>query len=321
MKLRHNADDETSSETKADAGNDRTRDSKADRGLDLDAAATTKTGEDKVNDGLAPPTPYAGPAGPSGLKAKGVFAALRRTFKQFSEDNVSDWAAALTYYGVLSIFPAALVLVSIVGLLSANGQKTVTDTINEIASNKQIQDLVATVLGQVKDTGTAGFAAIIGIGLFIAARTGLWVRETSTGTPAEGEAFQRRQEAEALYFAGVKQAEAAAQKAREEQIAEHSTYEGERKSFLDKLASFQDQNGKQAAEIASLKGDIERIAQENEKRPVPDEARALSATADQAAAIEIVRSDLRADDVVLVKGSRYRTWDVVDALRPEEESR
>ena len=43
--------------------------------------------------------------------------------------------------------------------------------------------------------------------------------------------------------------------------------------------------------------------------------------ADQAAAIEIVRSDLRADDVVLVKGSRYRTWDVVDALRPEEESR
>jgi UDP-N-acetylmuramoyl-tripeptide--D-alanyl-D-alanine ligase len=43
--------------------------------------------------------------------------------------------------------------------------------------------------------------------------------------------------------------------------------------------------------------------------------------ADQAAAIGIVKSDLRADDVVLVKGSRYRTWDVVDALRPEEETR
>jgi UDP-N-acetylmuramoyl-tripeptide--D-alanyl-D-alanine ligase len=40
--------------------------------------------------------------------------------------------------------------------------------------------------------------------------------------------------------------------------------------------------------------------------------------ADQAAAIEIVKSDLHADDVVLVKGSRYRTWDVVDSLRPEE---
>ena len=65
--------------------------------------------------------------------------------------------------------------------------------------------------------------------------------------------------------AKVKQAEAEAKKAREEQTAEHATYEGERKSFLDKLASFQDQNGKQAAEIASLKGDIERINQDNQK--------------------------------------------------------
>ena len=65
--------------------------------------------------------------------------------------------------------------------------------------------------------------------------------------------------------AKVKQAEAEAKKAREEQIAEHATYEGERKSFLDKLASFQEQNGKQAAEIASLKGDIERINQDNLK--------------------------------------------------------
>jgi len=66
--------------------------------------------------------------------------------------------------------------------------------------------------------------------------------------------------------AKVKQAEETAKKARDEQIAEHSTYEGERKSFLDKLASFQEQNGKQAAEVTSLKGDIERINQENEKR-------------------------------------------------------
>jgi UDP-N-acetylmuramoyl-tripeptide--D-alanyl-D-alanine ligase len=47
--------------------------------------------------------------------------------------------------------------------------------------------------------------------------------------------------------------------------------------------------------------------------------------ADQAAAVEIVVDGLGADDIVLVKGSRYRTWDVVDALRPgagpEEELR
>ena len=45
---------------------------------------------------------------------------------------------------------------------------------------------------------------------------------------------------------------------------------------------------------------------------------ALSCSCPPSAAIEIVKSDLRADDVVLVKGSRYRTWDVVDGLRPEE---
>ena len=49
-----------------------------------------------------------------------MFAALKRTVKQFSQDNVSDWAAALTYYGVLSIFPGLLVIVSLLGMLSSN---------------------------------------------------------------------------------------------------------------------------------------------------------------------------------------------------------
>jgi membrane protein len=146
------------SETTADTG-------KADRGkddFDLDAAATTKTGSDKAYDSSAVP-PDAGPDNPTQLKGKGLFAALKRTFKQFSEDNVSDWAAALTYYGILSIFPGVLVLVSLLGMLSGNGQKTVTDAVNDLAPNKQLQDLVGTVLSQVSGTGGAGLAAIVGI--------------------------------------------------------------------------------------------------------------------------------------------------------------
>jgi membrane protein len=132
--------------------------SEADEARDV---TTTRTGEDRDND-LSAPSPDAGPDNPAKLKGKGVFAALKRTFKQFSEDNVSDWAAALTYYGVLSIFPGVLVLVSILGMLSDNGQQTVQDTVGQIAPT-QIKSLLDQVLNQVSDPGTAGFAAILGI--------------------------------------------------------------------------------------------------------------------------------------------------------------
>ncbi len=131
-------------------------------GTDPGAIATTKTGDDNPYDLSAPP-PDAGPDSPTELKGKGLVAALKRTFKQFSQDNLSDWAAALTYYGVLSIFPGLLVIVSLLGLLSRNGQKSVQDAVHQLAPNAQLQNLVNTVLTQVKDPGKAGFAAILGI--------------------------------------------------------------------------------------------------------------------------------------------------------------
>ncbi|AGZ38484.1 YihY/virulence factor BrkB family protein [Actinoplanes friuliensis] len=139
-------------------------DQKSGRGdnIDLDAVATTRTGDDRPND-LSAPSPDAGPDSPAQLKGKGLFGALKRTVKQFSQDNITDWAAALTYYGVLSIFPGLLVIVSLLGMLSSNGQQTVQDAVRELAPNPQLQNLVGTVLDQVKDPGTAGLAAIIGI--------------------------------------------------------------------------------------------------------------------------------------------------------------
>src|SRR3954470_10720144 len=52
---------------------------------------------------------------------------LKRTLKEFSEDNLTDWAAALTYYGVLALFPALLAMLSIVGLVA--DPKTLTDAL------------------------------------------------------------------------------------------------------------------------------------------------------------------------------------------------
>ncbi|MEU8242105.1 YihY/virulence factor BrkB family protein [Actinoplanes missouriensis] len=156
MKLRPNHD-EQSTDRHAD-------DARAQGAADYDtaAASTTRTAEDRTPD-LSAPGPDAGPDGPTKLRPKGMLAAVKRTFKQFSEDNVSDWAAALTYYGVLSIFPGLLVIVSLLGLLGSDGQKAVTDAVDELAPNQQLRDLVDTVLGQVQGTGKAGLAAIIGI--------------------------------------------------------------------------------------------------------------------------------------------------------------
>ncbi|BAL86449.1 putative ribonuclease BN [Actinoplanes missouriensis 431] len=156
MKLRPNHDEQSTDRHADDARLQGAAD------YDTAAAATTRTAEDRTPD-LSAPGPDAGPDGPTKLRPKGMFAAVKRTFKQFSEDNVSDWAAALTYYGVLSIFPGLLVIVSLLGLLGSDGQKAVTDAVDELAPNQQLRDLVDTVLGQVQGTGKAGLAAIIGI--------------------------------------------------------------------------------------------------------------------------------------------------------------
>jgi membrane protein len=169
MKLRHKSDSADSDpERPADAEESGSGEARRSGAADFDAAAaaSTRTGEDRAearDSNLGGAGPDEGPDKPSQLKAKGLWAALKRTFKQFSEDNVSDWAAALTYYGVLSIFPAAVVLISLLGLVGTDGQKAVGDAIDEIAPNQQLRELVDTVLKQVQDQNAAGLAAIIGL--------------------------------------------------------------------------------------------------------------------------------------------------------------
>src|SRR4051812_3376165 len=58
------------------------------------------------------------------------FPTFKRTVKEFSEDNLTDWAAALTYYGVLALFPALLAVLSIVGLVA--DPKTLTDALTAV---------------------------------------------------------------------------------------------------------------------------------------------------------------------------------------------
>ena len=72
---------------------------------------------------------------PEGTDAKtSLSATLKRTLTEFSEDNMTIWAAALTYFGLLSLFPALIAMVSIVGLVAdpASPTRTLTDVVSSL---------------------------------------------------------------------------------------------------------------------------------------------------------------------------------------------
>jgi membrane protein len=91
-------------------------------------------------------------------------ATFRRTLREFSDDSLVDWAAALTYYGVLSIFPGMLVLVSLLGLLGPSATQGVRDTVGEAVPEENIRQIIDTAISQAQaNGGLAGVAAIVGL--------------------------------------------------------------------------------------------------------------------------------------------------------------
>ncbi|MFC4030031.1 YihY/virulence factor BrkB family protein [Streptomyces polygonati] len=103
------------------------------------------------------------PAGaPTGLPARAWRDALRRTPGEYKADNLSDWAAALTYYGVLAIFPALLALVSILGLLGSASIRPLIDNLATLAPGSA-RDIITDALRQLEhNRGQALSALIIG---------------------------------------------------------------------------------------------------------------------------------------------------------------
>jgi membrane protein len=108
-------------------------------------------------DGRAPDTP-------TDLSAKGWFATLKRTVKEFKEDNLTDWAAALTYYGVLAIFPALLALVSILGLVGDSATQPLIDNVGKVAPGPAKDIVTSAIQNLQKSQGAAGVLFIVGVG-------------------------------------------------------------------------------------------------------------------------------------------------------------
>ncbi len=90
---------------------------------------------------------------------------LKRTFTEFKEDNLTDWAAALTYYAVLSVFPALIALLSIVGLVAdpATITRVLTDTISSLGPASAVDTFKGPIENISKSQSTAGLGLIIGL--------------------------------------------------------------------------------------------------------------------------------------------------------------
>jgi membrane protein len=94
---------------------------------------------------------------------------LKRTLKEFSEDNLTDWAAALTYYGVLALFPAIVALLSIIGLIA--DPKQITDALTAVMPGGAATT-IEPVIKQLASSQAAGFGLVIGLALAIWSASG-----------------------------------------------------------------------------------------------------------------------------------------------------
>jgi membrane protein len=115
------------------------------------------------------------PESPTELKARSWGGVLKRTVREFREDNLTDWAAALTYYGILSIFPALLALVSILGLIGESATQPLLDNVAEVAPGPAQEILTSAIENLNQNQGAAGILFIVGLA------TAIWSASSYVG--------------------------------------------------------------------------------------------------------------------------------------------
>jgi membrane protein len=125
------------------------------------------------------------PENPTDLPGGSLPRVLKRTVSQFQDDKLPTWAAALTYYAVLSIFPALLALVSILGVIGPSATQPLLDNLSTVAPGPA-KDILTNALKSLESSqGASTLALIIGlaaaiwsasayIGAFMDAANAVW---------------------------------------------------------------------------------------------------------------------------------------------------
>jgi membrane protein len=107
------------------------------------------------------------PSDPTDLPRRSWGQILRRTVKEFQDDNLTDWAAALTYYGVMSLFPMMIAIIAVLGIVGQEKSVfTLLDSFRQAGLSGVADNIEKPLLGVVHSKGGAG--ALLGFGLLAA---------------------------------------------------------------------------------------------------------------------------------------------------------
>jgi membrane protein len=108
----------------------------------------------------------------SDLPKRSWWAVAKGTLKEFQRDELADRAAALTYYSVLSLFPALLVLVSLLGVAGRSATDKVLDNIRKLTPGSA-RDVVTDAVRQLEGRGGLGSVlAVVGVLLAVWSASG-----------------------------------------------------------------------------------------------------------------------------------------------------
>ncbi|MDK3255609.1 YihY/virulence factor BrkB family protein [Blastococcus capsensis] len=111
--------------------------------------------DDVVNGTRADKAPTGADAG------TGTGATLKRAAKEFGEDGLTDWAASLTYYGVLALFPALTALAAVVGLFTTPQQ--LTDALTAVVPQSAAETLNPVIQQIAGQQAPLGWALVLGL--------------------------------------------------------------------------------------------------------------------------------------------------------------
>jgi membrane protein len=112
------------------------------------------------------------PSTPTELPKKSWLSVLKRAFAQIGVDELTDRAAALTYYGMQAMFPGLLVLVSILGMLGHSTTQTLIDNLGQITPGSVTSFIKTVITNAQQQKSTAGVAGIVGLVLALWSASG-----------------------------------------------------------------------------------------------------------------------------------------------------